>query len=469
MTTPTNVAPVRAAGASAPLLEPGTQLAHYEVRAVLGSGGMGTVYLAHDTALDRPVALKVLKPEIAGDPALVERFVREARAAARVSHPNLTHVYFVGTEEGRPFFAMEHCPGTTLEAAVKETGPFPLARGIDALVQAARGLAAAHGGGVIHRDVKPSNLMALPDGTVKVADFGLAKSLEGDVALTAGKFVGTPAFMSPEQVRGKSVDARTDVYLLGLTAYFLFTGKAPYDSPQVGEVIHDQMSTPLPRLTLLREDLPPALEKALARMCAKDPEGRPASMAEVVAMLEALRPRPLTPAPLVGRIFATAIDLSIAAVVWGGLGGLLFFLLLTVAPSWLTTRQDGDHNAISLPGVLVGACGLAAISLCHFLFEIEFAATLGKKLLHLRVVRSDGTPPARRALLLRFLWKYPGILAFFVPEGQDRILWVVAALQVLTWVVGTLWCFFADGRTLWDLLTRTRVVHRGGVSPNPVT
>jgi len=136
-----------------PTLPPGTRLAHYVIRREIGVGAMGTVYEAHDTSLDRSVAVKVLKPQIAGDEAVVERFFREARAAARVNHPNLIHVYFVGREDGRPFFAMELVPGETLEEAVRSRGPFPLAEAVDDVVEAARGLAAAHAAGVIHRDV----------------------------------------------------------------------------------------------------------------------------------------------------------------------------------------------------------------------------------------------------------------------------------------------------------------------------
>src|SRR5256885_124845 len=128
-----------------PVLAPGTRLAHYEIEGQLGAGAMGTVYRAHDTALDRAVAVKVLRSRLAEEPAVVDRFVREARAAARVNHPNLTHIYFVGAEHGSQFFAMEYVPGVTLEQEVSSRGPMPLARFVDTVVQAARGLAAAHG------------------------------------------------------------------------------------------------------------------------------------------------------------------------------------------------------------------------------------------------------------------------------------------------------------------------------------
>jgi hypothetical protein len=424
-------------------LAPGTRLAHYEVREVLGAGGMGTVYLAHDTSLDRSVALKVLRPEIAGDPSLVERFVLEARAAARVSHPNLTHVYFVGNEGGRSFFAMEHCPGATLEWAVKERGTFPLDRGIDVLTQAARGLAAAHGAGVVHRDVKPSNLMLLPDGSVKVTDFGLAKSLKGDVGLTAGRLVGTPTYMTPEQVRGKPVDARTDIYLLGLTGYFLFTGKPAFGSDQVGEVINDQMNTPLPAASLARPGLPPALDEALQRMCAKEPDARPASMEEVIRLLEAARPRALDLAPLVPRGVAYMVDWIVCLL---GVLAVLGFDSLVLG---------GGMPALVMSFVTIGI-----VALLQLLPEVRWGTSAGKALFHFGVARADGTRAGKGALVARFALRFPMWLSITTSKDPNLVDFAFLALQGLAVASGVVCYFFAGGLTLSDLLTRTRVVYR---------
>jgi len=202
-----------------PILAPGTQLAHYVIGGTLGAGGMGTVYEARDTALDRTVALKILDPKLAEDPEVVTRFHREARAAARRNHPNLAHIYFVGSLGGLHYFAMEHVPGANLEDHVKAHGPQSPAFAADVIVQAAHGLAAAHVAGVVHRDVKPSNIMLTPDGLVKVTDFGISKLIEGDPGITgAGRLLGTPLFMSPEACGEKPTDARSDIYSLGLTA-----------------------------------------------------------------------------------------------------------------------------------------------------------------------------------------------------------------------------------------------------------
>ena len=202
--------------------------------------------------------MKVVNPDLASDPAMVDRFGKEARAAARANHDNLTHIYFVGQTGGRPFFAMEYVPGENLEDRVARTGPLPLAEAVDVLVQAARGLAAAHAVGVVHRDVKPSNVILLPDGRVKVTDFGLAKSGGGDPTASAvGQLTGTPGYMSPEQCRADAVDARSDVYSLGLTAWFLLGGRPAYAAQSVVAVLGDQMHTPLPPLSALRPELPP--------------------------------------------------------------------------------------------------------------------------------------------------------------------------------------------------------------------
>ncbi len=254
---PTPPAPDPKPGASG-VLPAGTRLAHYELRTLLGEGAMGKVYAAHDTALDRPVAIKVVHADLAGDADIAARFLEEPRAAARVVHDNLTHVYFVGTTDGRPFYAMELVPGATLEQLVARDGPLPLGRAVDALVQAARGLGAIHAAGLVHRDVKPANLLVTPDGRVKVTDFGLSKTL--GVARSAtelGSLVGTPDYMSPEQCRGETVDARTDVYALGLTAYTLLAGGKPWAGTALGAVLDQQMHAPLPAVRANAPSSPP--------------------------------------------------------------------------------------------------------------------------------------------------------------------------------------------------------------------
>lgn len=450
-------------------LEPGTMLAHYRVESVLGSGAMGTVYRALDTSLDRSVAVKVLKPKIAGEPGILARFVREARAAARVNHSNLTHIYFVGREDKLQFFAMEYVPGETLEQLVQRRGPLPLEEGLDLLIDAARGLAAAHRGGVIHRDVKPSNLIRGESGGLKVTDFGLALSLDGDVRLTGGgTIMGTPTYMSPEQCRGGDTDERSDVYALGLCAWFVFGGHAPFDGDALGKVLEDQLTRDLPPLTELRPELPPALDDVLARLCAKRPEDRPDDMHQVATMLAALRPRPLRHAPFLARAFATGVDLFVVLVI-----GLALHAVATLAGQFLPELPSA---LLELPSALLEGVvtDLALLWIALFLFpwlEWRLGCSVGKYLFNLRVVRADGSPVTLKDAGLRLLVRFPAVLVLLLPMAllpADSAVAGVAkgvaslcvVLQLFAAGVGFPWMLFGDGRTLSDIITRTRVVYR---------
>ena len=439
-------------------LAAGTPLAHYVVRRPIGTGAMGTVYEAHDTALDRTVALKVIRADLSGDASVSERFTREARAAARATHANLTHIYFVGSAGGRAFYAMELVPGENLEARVLRDGPLELDEAVDVLVEAARGLEAAHAAGVVHRDVKPSNLLLAPGGGVKVTDFGLAKSLKGDARATqAGTILGTPTYMSPEQCRGGDVDARTDVYALGLTAWFLLAGRPPFRGESVGDVLADQLRAPLPSLASVRERLPPGVDAALARLCAKDASARPASMASVVAVLESLRPRPIRPAPFATRAAALAIDVLVFAVV----SGALAFAAL-----------QGLQRLEGLAGeVFEWTVGLVVVAAALFLqpwMERRFGASIGKMALGTRVVREDGLPASAGALLARFLLCWPVAPALALPDAyfQVRALRLaLVGLQLLALLLRAGFWPFAGRRTLSDVVTRTRVVYAEAPEP----
>jgi uncharacterized RDD family membrane protein YckC len=443
------------------VLPPGTRLAHYEVRREIGGGAMGTVYEAWDTALDRSVAVKVLRERIAHDPAVVERFFREARAAARVNHPNLTHIYFVGREGERPFFAMEYVPGDTIEQLVADRGALPLGEVVDLLVQAARGLAAAHAGGVIHRDVKPSNLIRRADGVMKVADFGLAKSMDADVNATGGgSLMGTPTFMSPEQCRGREVDLRCDVYALGLVAWYAFAGRAPYSAKSLGELLNDQINTPLPSVVREHPELPPAVDDVLSKLCAKDPADRPATMDEVIRLLETLRPRRLALAPLFARggahfvdALAAVLAAAVVALLLMGIGALIQSSPIPV-PRWL-----GRFVAPTILAILATSAGVAALVLP----EVWHQTSIGKFLFELRVVRADGTRPGAVCTTIRFLLRYPFfvLLPFSAVEQIGGWAFGIGAMLQVVATVAAIVCYVArDGLTLSDLVTRTRVAYR---------
>ena len=263
----------------------GRTISHFRIGEPLGSGGMGVIYEAEDTRLGRPVALKFLAPELVRDPAAKARFLLEARAASALDHANLCAILEVEeSEDGLLFLAMPRYDGESLERRIAR-GPLPVEEALDIVVQAARGLAKAHEHGIIHRDVKPGNLLVTRDGVVKILDFGIAK-LTGEVGHTRlGAILGTPSYMAPEQTRGETVDARADVWSLGVVLYEMLTGRRPFAGGSGAAVVHAVLhGTPEP-LTHLRPEVPAELDRIISRMLAKDPGQRYADAAEALADL----------------------------------------------------------------------------------------------------------------------------------------------------------------------------------------
>ena len=270
------------------------RIGEYVIERMIGSGGMGRVFLAKHQTMQRTVAIKTLPPEQSSQPWAVERFYEEVRAAARLMHPNIATAFDAGHSSGVHFLAMEFIDGATLTSLVAGGGPMAIPEAVSAIRGAARGLAHAHTAGVIHRDVKPSNLMRANDGTIKVVDLGLAlfatpqqliQTKRDASAKAPGRLLGTVAFMSPEQLENPDfVDARSDIYSLGATLYFLLTGRPPYEGEfleQIRGIRHD----PVPELFSLRPDVDLRLEHVFRRMMAKRPQERYASLVEVLADL----------------------------------------------------------------------------------------------------------------------------------------------------------------------------------------
>ncbi len=278
---------------SAPRLDPfeltGRTLAHFQVTAPLGSGGMGIVYRAEDTRLKRTVALKVPRPEYRLDPSATERFLHEARTAAGLDHPNLCSVHEVGeSEEGLPFLAMPLYPGETLKARLAREGPLPVGEAVEIAGKVALGLAAAHDAGVVHRDVKPGNVMLLPNGAVKVLDFGLAKVQ--DLTLTGSRMqLGTVMYMAPEQIHGAAVDERTDLWALGVVLYEMITGHRPFESEQGVAVAHAVVHDEPVRPSALRREIPRSLDDLLFTLLRKEPPSRPRTARQVASELAAIQ------------------------------------------------------------------------------------------------------------------------------------------------------------------------------------
>ena len=270
----------------------------YVIERLLGRGGMGSVYLARQTDLDRPVVVKVIAPELAREPGTVERLHREAKTAARIASDHVVQVYETGVERGVPFIAMEYVEGESAADLLKKRTKLPWQEATRLALAAARGLKAAHEKGVLHRDVKPANILVAKDGRVKVADFGIAKLIQKDVpsrdgsVTGSGVILGSPYYMAPEQADGQAVDARADIYALGVTLYELLSGRVPFHAETTVKTLSLVLTAPVPPLRPLVADLPAAVERACLALMARDRDARPKTTDEVIQLLSSLEKPP---------------------------------------------------------------------------------------------------------------------------------------------------------------------------------
>jgi serine/threonine protein kinase len=296
----------------------GFRLGPYEVDSLIASGGMGDVYRARDTRLDRKVALKVLSPSVTSDAERLARFAQEARTTALINHPNIVAVYDVGADQGMPFVVSELLRGETLRARMKD-GALPVSAAVNCALEVARGLIAAHQLGVVHRDLKPENIFITEDERVKILDFGLAKcrnetlgSLHQDSAVStqAGTLLGTVGYMSPEQVRGASADERSDIFSLGVILHEMISGVTPFHRGSAIETLHAILKDDAPVLPH-REGISPELGQVIRHCLEKAPDARFQSARDLAFVLElTLRspqshlPRPRRARRLLESIFA---------------------------------------------------------------------------------------------------------------------------------------------------------------------
>ncbi|MDT0309807.1 Stk1 family PASTA domain-containing Ser/Thr kinase [Streptomyces sp. DSM 44917] len=261
----------------------------YHVAARIAVGGMATVYRAVDTRLDRELALKVMHPALAGDAAFVERFIREAKSAARLSHPNIVGVLDQGHDGGWVYLAMEYVAGCTLRDVLRERGALGPRAALDIMEPMLAGLAAAHRAGLVHRDVKPENVLIGDDGRVKVADFGLVRGADGPTSATTGALLGTVSYLAPEQIEGGQADARSDVYACGVLLYEMLTGARPHAGDSPARVLYARVNEDVPPPSLIAEELAPELDGLVIRAAAREPGGRPADAAALLGSLRAAR------------------------------------------------------------------------------------------------------------------------------------------------------------------------------------
>ena len=272
------------------MLSPGSTFAGYEVQSVVGLGGVGVLYRARQLRLDRPVALKLVEPEVARDPVVRERLRREARAVASIDHPNVVPLYEAGEEDGTVYIATRWIEGTELGALIHDEGPLDPVRAARTAAQIAAALDSAHGKGLVHRDVKPSNVILTDGGHVYLTDFGLAKRAQTAPGLTkADQMLGTVDYVAPEQIEGSEPDARGDLYSLGCVLFEMLTGAPPF-ADQKGAMgkMWAQVNAKPPSLRRWRDDVPAALEDVMLGAMAKDPDARPTAAAFEEAVMAAV-------------------------------------------------------------------------------------------------------------------------------------------------------------------------------------
>jgi serine/threonine-protein kinase len=272
------------------MLSPGSTLAGFEVESVVGVGGIGTLYRARQLRLDRPVALKVVSPEVARDVVVRERLRREARTVAALDHPNVVPLYAAGEEDGNVYIVTRWVDGTELGNLIHDGGPLEAERAARIAAQIAAALELAHEKGVVHRDVKPSNVIVTPEDHVYLTDFGLAKRIGTAPGLTSvDRVLGTVDYVAPEQIEGSEPDARGDVYGLACVLYEMLTGEPPFADHKGGMAkMWAQVNAEPPPVRERRPDVSPALEDVLVRAMAKAPEARPTAAAFRAAVLKAV-------------------------------------------------------------------------------------------------------------------------------------------------------------------------------------
>jgi hypothetical protein len=450
--------------ASRGLPQPGEQLGHYTIIRALGAGGMGAVYEAQDAESGRRVALKVLSHRL-DSPEARQRFFREGRLAASINHPN--SVYIFGTEEigGTPVISMELVAGGTLQDRVRARGPLPIGQAVDSVLQLVEGLDAAQRVGILHRDVKPSNCYVGEDGTVKIGDFGLSisSSVRTEPAITTtGTFLGTPAFCSPEQLRGEELNTRSDMYAVGATLFYMLTGRTPFEAKHMVQLLATVLEQRAPSPRQFRPEIPQGLAKVVLRCLEKQPAERFKNYGDLTKALAPYCSAGPTPATLGLRFVAGVIDMVV-------LGGCATAINLSVSGS-VSAFMD-QAMQLSTTFLLCTAGWFCLATLYYGVFEGVWGAAVGKSICRLRVAGTDRNPPGFvrawvRALTFVVLPMVPYWLAFGANHKGYPGLSAFRQMLMGLAMYGVMALLFATARrrngfaAVQDLLTGTRVISR---------
>jgi len=416
----------------------GRTLGKYQVTGVLGKGGMGVVLKAHDPMIDRDVAVKVLAYSLAADAIARTRFLAEARAAGQLSHPHVANIYEVGQEGNSYYLVMEYISGGSLEERLDQNGALPVLEATRAVIDACKGIAAAHAAGLIHRDVKPANFLQAMDGSIKVTDFGLAKSNSAhNQNLThTGTVIGTPFFMSPEQCRGETADQRSDVYALGATYYSLLTDKCPYEeSSNIPQLMYAHCHGPIPDPREVNASIPVACSRIIARAMAKSPDDRYQSVNELLGDLE------LVAATLSGQTLSVLPSDSGRHVALSGVNSALAHVSAPV--------QTGQHH--SRRPIVAGAGIVAAvIAASVFLFRSERPETSDLEPQPAAAAAASGEP-----IRIGVLHSLTGTMADSESAIVDAVLLAIDEVNESGGVLGRpLRAVVADGRSDPEVFAR---------------
>ncbi len=455
-------------------LEPGTEFGDYEIIKRLGRGGMGVVYEAEHHPTSRRMALKVMGHSLEDRQARA-RFLREGRLAASINHPNSVYVYGTEEIEGRPTISMELVDGGTLQQLVRDSGPMQTKAAVDAILQVIDGLEAAHQVGVLHRDIKPNNCFVDLAGAVKVGDFGLSIATTGgdgsalgnehksQTEITQiGSFLGTPAYASPEQLRGEPLDHRSDIYAVGVTLFFLLTAKVPFAADNMIQLLARVLDTAAPSVRMIRDDVSDELGHVITKCLQKTPSDRFASYSELRKALLPLSSRVPVPATIGSRFLSGACDIAVISVTMSPIT-YLFMASGPVSPG---------EPLVGMSSVLTSFGSIIAMCIYFAACEWKYGKTIGKWLFGLQVVQGQSNPGIKSALIRSCIYVVtPVIPVFLLTLFQLRTNtvfhsgWSVVPAMIVGWTQYILKAgMFVTSRpsngyaTIYDLTSGTRVI-----------